>query len=63
MTTKIEELTQTIKELEEKLNRNSKNSSKPPSSNGLKKQNLNTSLREKNNKKSKGHSQVTMGRV
>lgn len=51
MTAKIEELTQTIKELEEKLNKNSKNSSKPPSSDGLKKQNRNTSLREKSNKK------------
>lgn len=33
----IAELNQTIKELKEQLNKNSKNSSKPPSSDGLKK--------------------------
>ena len=33
----INELNQTIKELKEQLNKNSKNSSKPPSSDGLKK--------------------------
>ena len=33
----IKELNQTIKELKEQLNKNSKNSSKPPSSDGLKK--------------------------
>ena len=33
----ITELNQTIKELKEQLNKNSKNSSKPPSSDGLKK--------------------------
>ena len=33
----IEELNQTIKELKEQLNKNSKNSSKPPSSDGYKK--------------------------
>lgn len=51
MTVQIEELTKTIKELEEKLNKNFKNSSKPPSSDGLKKPNRNTSLREKGTKK------------
>ena len=33
----IAEMNQTIKELKEQLNKNSKNSSKPPSSDGLKK--------------------------
>ena len=33
----IKELNQTIKELKEQLNKNSKNSSRPPSSDGLKK--------------------------
>ena len=40
----IDELTKTIARLEEKLNKNSKNSSKPPSSDGFKKQDR--SLRE-----------------
>ena len=36
MSLTIAELNQTIKELKEQLNKNSKNSSKPPSSDGLK---------------------------
>ena len=49
----ITELNQTIKELKEQLNKNSKNSSKPPSSDGLKKPavNKNKSLRESSGKK------------
>ena len=48
----ITELNQTIKELKEQLNKNSKNSSKPPSSDGLKKPavNKNKSLRESSGK-------------
>ena len=37
LTATVKELNQTIKELKEQLNKNSKNSSKPPSSDGLKK--------------------------
>ena len=47
----IDELNQTIKELKEQLNKNSKNSSKPPSSDGLKKPNKDRSLRQKSGKK------------
>lgn len=49
----ITELNQTIKELKEQLNKNSKNSSKPPSSDGLQKPavNKNKSLRESSGKK------------
>ena len=49
----ITELNQTIRELKEQLNKNSKNSSKPPSSDGLKKPavNKNKSLRESSGKK------------
>ena len=49
----INELNQTIKELKEQLNKNSKNSSKPPSSDGLKKPVVkkNRSLRESSGKK------------
>ena len=48
----ITELNQTIKELKEQLNKNSKNRSKPPSSDGLKKPavNKNKSLRESSGK-------------
>ena len=48
----ITELNQTIKELKEQLNKNSKNSSKPPTSDGLKKPavNKNKSLRESSGK-------------
>ena len=49
----IAELNQTIKELKEQLNKNSKNSSKPPSSDGLKKPAVkkNQSFRESSGKK------------
>lgn len=49
----INELNQTISELKEQINKNSKNSSKPPSSDGLKKPpvNKNRSLRQKSGKK------------
>ena len=48
----IAELNQTIKELKEQLNKNSKNSSKPPSSDGLKKPAVkkNRSFRESSGK-------------
>ena len=49
----IAELNQTIRELKEQLNKNSKNSSKPPSSDGLKKLTVkkDRSLRESSGKK------------
>ena len=49
----VESLNQTIKELQEQLNKNSRNSSKPPSSDGLKKLPVNKdrSLRGKSEKK------------
>jgi transposase len=58
LTAQIEALTLKIAELTEKNNKNSNNSSKPPSSDGLKKPNKKTSLREKTNRKQggqKGH--------
>lgn len=53
LTATVRELNQTIKELKEQLNKNSKNSSKPPSSDGLKKPPVNKerSLRQKSGKK------------
>ena len=48
----IDELNATIKELREQLNKNSGNSSKPPSTDGFKKGNK--SLREKSGKKRGG---------
>lgn len=56
MTQTMEELSQTIKELQEQLKMNSKNSSKPPSSDGLKKPpvNKNLSLRQSSGKKQGG---------
>ena len=53
LSAEIASLNQTIKELKEQLNKNSKNSSKPPSSDGLKKPavNKNKSLRESSRKK------------
>ncbi len=54
LTAKIDELTQKITELTEQKNKNSNNSSKPPSSDGLKKPNKETSLREKTGKKQGG---------
>ena len=55
----ITELNQTIKELKEQLNKNSKNSSKPPSSDGLQKPAVkkNKSLRESSGKK-KAHRNI-----
>jgi len=49
----IDQLNQTVAELNEKLNKNSKNSSKPPSSDGLKKSVI-KSLRQKTGKKPGG---------
>ena len=57
MSAKIDALQQTIKELTERVNKNSRNSSKPPSSDGYQKPNP-KSLREKSGKKQggqKGH--------
>lgn len=50
----IDELNATIKELREQLNKNSGNSSKPPSSDGYKKNPTTKSLREKSGKKPGG---------
>lgn len=63
LTATVKELNQTIRELREQLNKNSKNSSKPPSSDGLKKPavNKNKSLRESSGKKQgaqEGHNGV-----
>ena len=46
LTAAVEKLTETIREPEEKLSKNSRNSSKTPSSDGLKKPNRNTSLKD-----------------
>lgn len=53
LTATVKDLNQTIRELKEQLNKNSKNSSKPPSSDGLKKPAVkkNRSLRESSGKK------------
>lgn len=53
LTATVKELNQTIKELREQLNKNSGNSSKPPSSDGLKKTPVkkNRSLRQQSGKK------------
>lgn len=65
LTATVKELNQTIKELKGQLNKNSKNSSKPPSSDGLKKPpaNKNRSLRQKSGKKQgaqNGHDGVNL---
>lgn len=54
LTAQVEALTQKIAELTEQKNKNSNNSSKPPSSDGLKKPNKKRSLREKTDKKQGG---------
>ncbi len=55
LTAQVEALTQKIAELTEKNNKNSNNSSKPPSSDGLKKDiSKKRSLREKTGKKQGG---------
>src|SRR5574344_1713124 len=54
LTAQVEVLTKKIAELTEQKNKNSNNSSKPPSSDGLKKPNKNRSLREKTDKKQGG---------
>ena len=59
----VNALNQTIKELQEQKNKNSKNSSKPPSSDGLKKGTKEKSLREPSGKKQgaqQGHSGTHM---
>ena len=63
LTATVKDLNQTIRELKEQLNKNSKNSSKPPSSDGLKKKTVkkNRSLRESSGKKQgaqEGHNGV-----
>lgn len=50
----VEKLTKRISQLESQLNKNSQNSNKPPSSDGLKKKPIIKSLRKKSNKKSGG---------
>ena len=65
LTATIAELNQTIKELKEQLNKNSKNSSKPPSSDGLKKPAVkkDRSLRESSGKKQdaqEGHKKLPL---
>ena len=62
LTATVKELNQTIKELKEQLNKNSKNSSKPPSSDGLKKPavNKNKSLRESSGKKQGAQEYLTI---
>ena len=65
LTATVRELNQTIKELKEQLNKNSNNSSKPPSSDGLKKPPVNKdrSLRQKSGKKQgaqNGHDGVNL---
>lgn len=59
----IKDLQETIKELQRKLNMDSHNSSKPPSSDGYKKAKKDRSLREKTCRKTggqKGHKCVNM---
>ena len=59
----ISDLQENIKDLQRQLNKDSHNSSKPPSSDGYKKANKNRSLREKTGRKTggqKGHKGVNM---
>lgn len=61
--TQIKQLEVRIRELEARLNKNSSNSSKPPSSDGLSKPPRTTSLRENGKNKSggqKGHKGETL---
>ena len=63
LTAQVNELTAKIAELTESKNKNSRNSSKPPSSDGLKKKNTKRSLRESSGKKQggqEGHEGVYM---
>ena len=62
LSAEIASLNQTIKELKEQLNKNSKNSSKPPSSDGLKKPavNKNNSLRESSGKQQGAQEYLTI---
>ena len=65
LTATVRELNQTIRELKEQLGKNSKNSSKPPSSDGLKKPAVkkDRSLRESSGKKQgaqEGHARVDL---
>jgi len=46
----VQALKQEVKDLKERLNKNSNNSSKPPSSDGYGKKNTDRSLRQKTNK-------------
>lgn len=50
----IQSQAQTIRDLTDRLNKNSNNSSKPPSSDGYRKKNTDRSLREKTDKKRGG---------
>ena len=68
LTKTVESLNQTIQKLQEQLNKNSKNSSKPPSSDGFKKPPVNKdrSLRQSSGKKQggqEGHEGKYLGSV